>query len=100
MAMKGLFRRRNKTAVQRKVKIRKRAEWIGFLRVIMRIEARMAKEAVPRKINHWKMMLIFCSNMEDFSHKLSGKEQRENSPLIIRIRDSVSSDLSEKSYRK
>jgi hypothetical protein len=69
MAMKGLSRRRNRTAVQRKVKIRKRAEWIGFLRVTMRIEARMAKEAVPRKINHWNMILIFCSNMEDLLEK-------------------------------
>lgn len=71
MAMKGLSRRRNRTAVQRKVKIKKRAEWIGFLRVTMRIEARIAKEAVPRKINHWKMILIFCSNMDDLLEKSS-----------------------------
>jgi hypothetical protein len=41
----------------------------AFLRVTMRIEAKMAKEAVPRKINHWKMILIFCSNMETLSRK-------------------------------
>jgi hypothetical protein len=69
MAMNGLSRRRNRTAVQRNVKMRKRAEWMGFLWVTMRIEARMAKEAVPRKINHWKMILIFCSSTEDPSEK-------------------------------
>jgi len=67
MAMKGFCRRKNRTAVQRKVRIRSRAEWIGFFRVIMRIEARMATKAVPRKTSHWKTTLMFCANMEDLS---------------------------------
>ena len=65
MAIKGLFKRTNRTAVHKKVKMRKRAEWIGFFWETMRSAARMATEAVPRKINHWKIMLILCVNMED-----------------------------------
>jgi hypothetical protein len=49
--------------------MRKRAEWIGFFWVTMRTAPRMAIEAVPRKINHWKIMLIFCSNMKTLSRK-------------------------------
>jgi hypothetical protein len=49
--------------------MRKRAEWIGFFWVTMRSAARMATEAVPRKINHWKIILTFCANMETLSGK-------------------------------
>jgi hypothetical protein len=65
MAMKGFWRRKNRTAVHRKVRIMNRAEWIGFFWVIMRSAARIATEDVPRKINHWKMMLKLCVNMDN-----------------------------------
>jgi hypothetical protein len=66
--MKGLCKRKNRTAVHSKVRISKRAEWMGFFRVIMRIEATIATRADPIKTSHWKIMLMFCSDMEDLCH--------------------------------